>query len=130
MDYDAHKKRGKWSEAQVTRYMVWNARFLHRYRRLGPEALELRLGDIVLTAELTGDKGVDMTTAATALGMSRQTGRTMVNKWVRTGRYVLEKQGRSTLIKLTPARRKEALKRARGMIDTMFDCIDDIITVE
>ena len=110
--------------------MVWNARFLHRYRRIGPEALELRLGDIVLTADLAGEEGVDMSTAATALGMSRQTGRNMINKWVRDGRYVLEKKGRSTFVRLTPARRKEALQRARGMIDTMFDCIDDVTSVE
>jgi hypothetical protein len=125
-----YQKKDLWSEAQVARYMDWNSRFLHRYRRLGTDALELRLGDIVLTAELTAEEGVDMSTAANALGLSRQTARGMISKWINDGHYALERSGRSAYIRLTPKRRVEALKRARGIIDMMFECIDDVTSVE
>jgi hypothetical protein len=125
-----YKKKDLWSETQVARYMDWNMRFLHRYRRLGTDALELRLGDIVLTADLTGEEGVDMSTAANALGLSRQTARGMIGKWMTAGYYTLERSGRSAYIRLTPKRRVEAVKRARGMIDMMFECIDDVTSVE
>ena len=124
------RKNDKWSETQLAMYMDWNARFLHRYRRIGPEALELRLGDIVLKADLSDEKGVDMSTAATALGLSRQTARDLITSWVGQGLYTLDPSGRSTYLKLTPTRRREAIKRARGMIDMMFECIEDVVSVE
>jgi hypothetical protein len=123
-------KKDEWNETHVSTYMNWNARFLHRYRKLGQDALELRLGDVVLRSELAGEKGVDMSSAGSALGMSRQTARQAIRKWVAEGHYTLERVGRSTYLQLTPRRRQEAVKRAQGMIDMMLECIDDVLSVE
>jgi hypothetical protein len=123
-------KDRKLSEAHLAVYMSWNAHFLHRYRKLGADALELRLGDIVLKADLAKEGGVDMSTAANALGLSRQTARNLITEWAEAGNYTFERVGRSTFIRFTPARRKDAVARGIGMIEMMYDCMEDISKVE